>query len=173
MDTQGGRGPHPLLPSPDQVRADFDRLAPLSDDGWDHNSHYHPFLLRRVPPGCRTALDVGCGTGRFARLLATRAEHVDAVDRSTEMISAALRTVAILASLVLLTSFSLFAIDQAGGASQQAQAEVGSSGAQVLGPAIQGAGAEHGFRGTLDDVDRALVTPIHAFAPGPAGSARR
>ncbi|MEA2266648.1 MAG: hypothetical protein QOE27_2231 [Solirubrobacteraceae bacterium] len=87
-----------------------------------------------------------------------------------QMISAALRTVAVLASLVLLASFSLFAVDQAGGASQQAQAEVGSSGAQVLGPAIQGAGAEQGFRGTLDDVDRALVAPIHPFAPGPAGS---
>lgn len=57
--------------------------------GFNHNDFYHPFLLRQVPPGCRRALDVGCGTGRFARLLATRAEHVDAVDRAAEMISAA------------------------------------------------------------------------------------
>src|SRR5919199_644258 len=56
---------------------------------FNHNDFYHPFLLRQVPPGCRRALDVGCGTGRFARLLASRAEHVDAVDRSAEMISAA------------------------------------------------------------------------------------
>lgn len=56
---------------------------------FSHNDFYHPFLLRQVPPGARRALDVGCGTGRFARLLATRAEHVDAVDRSAEMISAA------------------------------------------------------------------------------------
>ena len=56
---------------------------------FNHNDFYHPFLLRQVPSGCRRALDVGCGTGRFARLLATRAEHVDAVDRSAEMISAA------------------------------------------------------------------------------------
>jgi SAM-dependent methyltransferase len=54
-----------------------------------HNDFYHPFLLRQVPPRCRRALDVGCGTGRFARLLATRAGSVDAVDRSAEMISAA------------------------------------------------------------------------------------
>jgi hypothetical protein len=27
------------------VRADFDRLAALSDDGWEHNSHYHGYLL--------------------------------------------------------------------------------------------------------------------------------
>lgn len=56
---------------------------------FSHNDFYHPFLLRQVPRGSRRALDVGCGTGGFARLLATRAERVDAVDRSAEMISAA------------------------------------------------------------------------------------
>jgi SAM-dependent methyltransferase len=56
---------------------------------FNHNDFYHPFLLRQVPPNCRRALDVGCGTGRFARLLATRSSEVDAVDRSAEMISAA------------------------------------------------------------------------------------
>jgi hypothetical protein len=81
------------------------------------------------------------------------------------MIAAVLRTAAVLASIVLLVSFSLFAIDQAGGASQQAQAEVGASGAQTLGPALQGAGS-HGVRGTLDEVDRALVSPVHGLAPG-------
>jgi hypothetical protein len=30
------------------VRADFDRLAPLSDDDWSHNSHYHAYLLRHL-----------------------------------------------------------------------------------------------------------------------------
>jgi SAM-dependent methyltransferase len=58
-------------------------------NSFSHNDFYHPFLLRQVPNGCRRALDVGCGTGDFARLLATRAEQVDAVDRSAEMISAA------------------------------------------------------------------------------------
>jgi SAM-dependent methyltransferase len=56
---------------------------------FSHNDFYHPFLLRQVPPNCRRALDVGCGRGVFARLLAGLAEHVDAVDRSTEMISVA------------------------------------------------------------------------------------
>ena len=56
---------------------------------FNHNDFYHPFLLRQVPKDSRRALDVGCGTGRFARLLATRVERVDAVDRSAEMISAA------------------------------------------------------------------------------------
>ena len=58
-------------------------------DSFNHNDFYHPFLLRQVPNGSRRALDVGCGTGSFARLLANRAEHVDAVDRSAEMIAAA------------------------------------------------------------------------------------
>jgi len=56
---------------------------------FDHNDHYHRLLLRQLPPGCRTALDVGCGTGRFARRLARRGIEVDAVDRSAEVLGAA------------------------------------------------------------------------------------
>ncbi|MGW0530803.1 class I SAM-dependent methyltransferase [Streptomyces sp. NPDC003032] len=56
---------------------------------FDHNDHYHPLLLRRLPPGGRTALDVGCGTGRFARRLAARGYEVDAIDPSAEVIAAA------------------------------------------------------------------------------------
>jgi trans-aconitate methyltransferase len=56
---------------------------------FNHNDFYHPFLLRKVPVGCHRALDVGCGTGTFARLLARHAAEVDAIDRSAEMIAAA------------------------------------------------------------------------------------
>ncbi|MFC8717887.1 class I SAM-dependent methyltransferase [Kitasatospora sp. NPDC057198] len=56
---------------------------------FDHNDHYHRLLLRHLPPGCRTALDVGCGTGRFARRLAASGVEVDAVDPSAEAIEAA------------------------------------------------------------------------------------
>jgi SAM-dependent methyltransferase len=56
---------------------------------FDHNDRYHRLLLRQVPAGCRTALDVGCGTGRFARRLALRGIQVDAIDRSAEVIRAA------------------------------------------------------------------------------------
>ncbi|OEU89318.1 methyltransferase [Streptomyces abyssalis] len=56
---------------------------------FDHNDHYHRLLLRHVPHGCRTALDVGCGTGRFARRLAGLGVEVDAVDPSAEVIDAA------------------------------------------------------------------------------------
>jgi hypothetical protein len=30
----------------DLLRDDFDRIAAPPDAGWDHNSHYHAFLLR-------------------------------------------------------------------------------------------------------------------------------
>lgn len=77
-----------MIDRPDipQIQADFDRLAAFSQDGWNHNSHYHRFLLRHVPLHCQQALEVGCGSGAFARLLATRAEHVLALDVSPQMI---------------------------------------------------------------------------------------
>ncbi|RSN07670.1 class I SAM-dependent methyltransferase [Nonomuraea sp. WAC 01424] len=56
---------------------------------FDHNDHYHRAMVRLVPSGARTALDVGCGTGRFARRLAARGIEVDAVDPSPEVIEAA------------------------------------------------------------------------------------
>lgn len=56
---------------------------------FDHNDHYHRLLLRQMPRNCRTALDVGCGTGRFARRLAQRGVAVDAIDPSEEVIAAA------------------------------------------------------------------------------------
>lgn len=56
---------------------------------WDHNAYYHPLLLRRLPPVCIEALDVGCGAGTFAAKLARRAGHVDALDRSPVMVEAA------------------------------------------------------------------------------------
>lgn len=74
---------------PAKVRADFDRLAGLSRDGWDHNAHYHGFLLGQVPARCRLALDVGCGTGAFARLLAGRCRRVVAIDLSPRMVEVA------------------------------------------------------------------------------------
>jgi ubiquinone/menaquinone biosynthesis C-methylase UbiE len=68
------------------IQADFDRLAAFSKEEWNHNSHYHRFLLRHVPPHCGQALELGCGSGTFARLVATRAEPVLALDVSPQMI---------------------------------------------------------------------------------------
>ena len=60
-------------PSTREVREDFDRLAVLCEDGgWDHTSYYHDLLLGRLPTHLAQALEVGCGTGAFARRLADR-----------------------------------------------------------------------------------------------------
>jgi SAM-dependent methyltransferase len=56
---------------------------------FDHNDHYHRLLLRHVPHGCRTALDVGCGAGRFAYRLAGLGVEVDAIDPSAEVLAQA------------------------------------------------------------------------------------
>lgn len=71
------------------IKADFDRLALLDDEGWTTNNHYHDFLLKHVPEKCGNALEIGCGTGAFARRLAERCRRVVALDLSAEMIRVA------------------------------------------------------------------------------------
>ena len=56
---------------------------------WNHNVHYQPVILSAVPPGCRTALDVGCGDGLLAGRLAARCAKVTAIDRNPPMIARA------------------------------------------------------------------------------------
>jgi ubiquinone/menaquinone biosynthesis C-methylase UbiE len=72
------------------IQADFDRIAALSTaEQWDHNSHYHPFLLKHLPSRLQNVLDIGCGTGTFSRQLARRSEAVTGLDLSPEMIRVA------------------------------------------------------------------------------------
>ena len=71
------------------VEADFDRLALLDEEGWTANNHYNKFLLRQVPQNCENALEIGCGTGAFARRLAKCSRRVVALDMSAEMIRVA------------------------------------------------------------------------------------
>ncbi|MGW8882383.1 class I SAM-dependent methyltransferase, partial [Streptomyces mirabilis] len=47
---------------------------------WDHNAHYHRWILRRLPRRFDTALDIGAGSGDLARLLASRAGAVHGID---------------------------------------------------------------------------------------------
>jgi ubiquinone/menaquinone biosynthesis C-methylase UbiE len=47
---------------------------------WDHNAHFHNYLLRQVPSKIERALDIGCGLGLFALKLSEKAEIVDALD---------------------------------------------------------------------------------------------
>lgn len=72
--------------TPETIRKDFDRVALASDERWNHNSHYHEYLLAQISERCGQALEIGCGTGGFARLLAGRAESVLALDLSPQMI---------------------------------------------------------------------------------------
>lgn len=72
-----------------KIRDDFDRLALYDRIGWNHNNHYHRFLLKQLPSKCQNVLDLGCGTGEFSRLLAERADEVTALDLSPNSIQIA------------------------------------------------------------------------------------
>ena len=70
----------------ERIRKDFDRIATLSEHEREVDGTYDRFLLRSAPARCARALEVGCGTGTFTRLLAGQADHVTAIDLSGEMI---------------------------------------------------------------------------------------
>ncbi|MEA5502434.1 class I SAM-dependent methyltransferase [Halotia wernerae UHCC 0503] len=72
-----------------KIRYDFDQIALHEQEVWNHNSHYHNFLLKHLPPHCENVLDIGCGTGAFSRLLAKRTAKVLAIDLSPNMIEVA------------------------------------------------------------------------------------
>ncbi|WP_434448427.1 class I SAM-dependent methyltransferase [Lentzea sp. E54] len=57
---------------------------------WNHNEWYRRWLLRQLPSGAETALDVGCGLGDLARSLPAR--QVTAIDASARMIERARAT---------------------------------------------------------------------------------
>jgi 2-polyprenyl-3-methyl-5-hydroxy-6-metoxy-1,4-benzoquinol methylase len=72
-----------------KIRADFDKIALLNQSRWDHNNHYHFYLLDQLPSQGKTILEIGCGTGEFSRLLAKRFDKVIAIDLSPKMIEVA------------------------------------------------------------------------------------
>jgi 2-polyprenyl-3-methyl-5-hydroxy-6-metoxy-1,4-benzoquinol methylase len=82
-----------MPPSADVIRADFDRIATHSSAAADRIDDAARPLLAAVPLRSRV-LDVGCGTGTFARDLAgKRGARVTAIDLSPRMIEVArLRT---------------------------------------------------------------------------------
>jgi SAM-dependent methyltransferase len=73
----------------EKIRDDFDNIALLEQARWDHNNHYHSFLLAQLPKKGNLVLDIGCGTGEFSRLLAKRFDRVLAIDLSPKMIEVA------------------------------------------------------------------------------------
>ncbi|WP_052852495.1 class I SAM-dependent methyltransferase [Streptomyces avicenniae] len=56
---------------------------------WDHNAHHHRWITRRLPRRPASALDVGCGSGDLARLLARRATTVHALDADPAVLALA------------------------------------------------------------------------------------
>jgi len=70
----------------DRVAADYDRLGEL-----EPNRRVDRWLTGLLTAGGGRALDLGCGTGRHAVLLAERFDHVDAIDLSGPMIELAKR----------------------------------------------------------------------------------
>jgi 2-polyprenyl-3-methyl-5-hydroxy-6-metoxy-1,4-benzoquinol methylase len=68
----------------DRIAADYDRLGDLSE-----NDSIMSWLVSVLPAAGGRALDLGCGAGRHAVLLAERFAHVDAIDLSVPMIEIA------------------------------------------------------------------------------------
>jgi len=78
----------PTTASPDDIRAEFDAMAPLMPDRIEPPEAW---LLAQLPRGGGTALEVGCGIGTMARRLAESFARVVAVDFSPAMIAEAQR----------------------------------------------------------------------------------
>jgi SAM-dependent methyltransferase len=73
-----------------KTQSDFDRISTLPAQAWNHNDHYHGFLLKQLPASSELpALEIGCGTGAFTRLLAQRFRQVLGLDLSPGMIEQA------------------------------------------------------------------------------------
>jgi len=56
---------------------------------WNHNEHFHGWILRNLPARRHAAIDVGCGEGDLAGKLATYFAHVTGIDRNEGMAAAA------------------------------------------------------------------------------------
>jgi SAM-dependent methyltransferase len=56
---------------------------------WNHNEHFHGWILRNLPARRRLAVDVGCGTGVLAGKLASRFARVTGIDADAGMAAAA------------------------------------------------------------------------------------
>jgi SAM-dependent methyltransferase len=56
---------------------------------WDHNEHFHGWILGNLPADRRAAVDVGCGTGVLAGKLAPHFAHVTGIDADAGMAAAA------------------------------------------------------------------------------------
>jgi SAM-dependent methyltransferase len=56
---------------------------------WNHNEHFHGWILRNLPARRGVAVDIGCGKGVLAGKLATQFAHVTGIDRDAGMAASA------------------------------------------------------------------------------------
>jgi ubiquinone/menaquinone biosynthesis C-methylase UbiE len=75
------------MKSIESVRSEFDEIADLSSQLPDKLGPHEAAILRAVPDGCGSALDIGCGAGAVARRLAARCGQVVGIDISPRMIA--------------------------------------------------------------------------------------
>lgn len=72
------------FPVPHQALAEINARHP-----WNHNEHFHGWILRNLPARRGVAVDIGCGKGGLAAKLATQFAHVTGIDRNEGMAAAA------------------------------------------------------------------------------------
>jgi SAM-dependent methyltransferase len=79
------------LKSADELRSEFDQVARRSGSYPKFIANTRKFMKRSrfLPARCKQVLEIGCGKGDFARLLADRSDNVVALDLSPEMIRVA------------------------------------------------------------------------------------
>ncbi|WP_058234194.1 class I SAM-dependent methyltransferase [Devriesea agamarum] len=61
----------------------------ISSRRWNHNIQYHPLILRAVPKGARSALDVGCGDGLLTSELRRVVPDVIGIDLDETVLATA------------------------------------------------------------------------------------
>jgi SAM-dependent methyltransferase len=80
---------NPLVTGPTRCLAWINHRHP-----WNHNEHFHGWILRNLPARRRSALDIGCGTGVLLAQLTDRFAQVTGVDADPGMAEAAGRRLA-------------------------------------------------------------------------------
>ncbi|MFC0676033.1 class I SAM-dependent methyltransferase [Brachybacterium hainanense] len=85
-------------PPPPSIRTTSDPLIRRAGEAlgrlnarhpWNHNAHFHPWILAGIPARARSALDVGCGRGDLVAALRGRVPHVEGIDPDAAMARAA------------------------------------------------------------------------------------
>lgn len=61
---------------------------------WNHNEHFHGWILRNLPAPRQAAIDVGCGTGVLAAKMAPHFAEITGLDADEGMAAAAAARVA-------------------------------------------------------------------------------